>query len=87
MIAAAVPVGHLLTPDQVAKRLWVPRSMVYAEIKKARMKALYVGRFARLVGHNLARLDQTTVRLPHPYLRRGQAASPPKGSSATSRSR
>jgi excisionase family DNA binding protein len=47
MIAAAVPVGHLLTPDQVAKRLSVSRSMVYAEIKKARMKALYVGRFAR----------------------------------------
>lgn len=40
--------GQLLTPDQVAKRLAVSRSMVYAEIKRARMKALYVGRLPRI---------------------------------------
>jgi excisionase family DNA binding protein len=45
---------QLLTPDQVAKRLAVSRSMVYAEIKKTKMKALYVGRLPRITEAALA---------------------------------
>ncbi len=40
--------GPLLTPDDVAKRLSVSRSMAYTLIKRGELRALYVGRLPRI---------------------------------------
>ena len=39
---------RLLTPDDVAKRLAVSRSMAYTLIKRGELRALRVGRFRRI---------------------------------------
>jgi excisionase family DNA binding protein len=44
----------LLTPDDVAKRLRVSRSMAYTLIKRGELKALYVGRLPRVRASALA---------------------------------
>lgn len=38
----------LHTPDDVAKRLRVSRSMAYTLIKRGQLRALYVGRLPRI---------------------------------------
>ncbi len=45
---AATDLGPLLTPDDVAKRLAVSRSMAYTLIKRGELRALYVGRLPRI---------------------------------------
>jgi len=48
------PTEALLTPDDCARRLAVSRSMIYCEIRKGRLKALYIGRLPRVSAAALA---------------------------------
>jgi len=50
----SAPSDRLLTPDDVARRLAVSRSMVYALIHQRRIAALYVGRLPRITEAALA---------------------------------
>jgi excisionase family DNA binding protein len=45
---------RLLTPDDVARQLSVSRSMVYSEIKRGRLRAMYIGRLPRVRAADLA---------------------------------
>jgi excisionase family DNA binding protein len=45
---------RLLTPDDVAKRLAVSRSMVYALVKTGKLRALHVGRLPRVTEADFA---------------------------------
>ena len=51
MVDASTP---LLTPDDVAKRLGVSRSMAYALIKRGDLPALYIGRLPRITEADFA---------------------------------
>lgn len=42
------PPGGLLSPDQVAKRLAVSRSMIYKLLRARELRAVYVGRLPRI---------------------------------------
>lgn len=46
--------GPLLTPDDIAKRLAVSRSMAYTLIKRGELPALYIGRLPRVTEGELA---------------------------------
>jgi excisionase family DNA binding protein len=51
----SAPVGEPLhTPDAIAQHLRVSRSMIYAEIKKGRLRAIYIGRLPRITASALA---------------------------------
>jgi len=51
---ASQPVDWLLTPDEVAKRLSVSRSMVYKLIRTRVLPVVYVGRLPRVGETELA---------------------------------
>lgn len=44
----------LLTPDDVARRLSVSRSLIYAIVKTGKLRALYIGRLPRIREADLA---------------------------------
>lgn len=46
-IGVSAEVPRLLTPSQVAERLAVSRSAVYAWVRARRLRALYLGRLPR----------------------------------------
>jgi len=47
-IARIKPMGDLLTPAEVARRLSVSRSMVYLLIRRRELRTLYIGRLPRV---------------------------------------
>jgi excisionase family DNA binding protein len=47
-IATVAASETLYTPDDCAKQLRVSRSMIYTEIKRGKLRALYVGRLPRV---------------------------------------
>ena len=52
---APAPAGEPLhTPDDIAQHLKVSRSMIYAEIKRGRLRAIYIGRLPRITASALA---------------------------------
>jgi excisionase family DNA binding protein len=54
MTLAALPDDPIYTPDDVATRLRVSRSMAYALIKQGKLRAFYVGRLPRIRASALA---------------------------------
>jgi putative molybdopterin biosynthesis protein len=42
------PVDVLLTPDEVARRLAVSRSLIYQLVKKGKLRAVHIGRLPRI---------------------------------------
>ena len=53
-LAASPAPEALLTPDQVAQRLAVSRSMIYALVKTGKLRAVYIGRLPRITEADLA---------------------------------
>jgi excisionase family DNA binding protein len=70
--------GALLTPEQAARLLAVPRSWVYAEARAGRMPHVRVGRYVRFRHELLTAWIGELERGPTPY-RRYHSGSDPDG--------
>jgi excisionase family DNA binding protein len=71
-VADLAPVGdeRLLTPDDVAKRLSVSRSMIYTLVRRGDLRALRIGRLPRVTETDLAAYLAAAGRCGTPETRR-----------------
>jgi excisionase family DNA binding protein len=68
--------GFLLTAEQVAARLAVPKTWVYAETRAGRLPHVKLGRYYRYAPDSIAAFIAGLERGPVPYRKYGK---PPRG--------